>query len=579
MNEDIYSLIRSKLDIVDIISEYLPLSKQGKNFFGVCPFHDDNNPSMSVSREKQIYKCFSCGASGNVFTFVQNYEQISFKATLNILAGKAGITLDKNFSAKEQLTPNDKFYQMYDLANRFYQNNIQSGIGIKAKEYLKTRGLDEKIIKEFEIGLSTASTKQLTTLLEKKGYTINELNQLGLSIGDKDIYQMRIMFPLYDTTGKCIAFSGRRYLTDEGSKYVNTKETKIFIKGNNLYNYHRAREVVRLKKYVIVMEGFMDVIRAATIDVKNVVALMGTAMTKEQIGLIKRLSPNVILCLDADDAGRHATEVNGDVLQKEGLNVKVIELTNGDDPDTYILNHGKESFEHLIDNAITYQDFKIKNLKNGKNLNSDEEKSEYIHDVLRETSKINDEIRREIILKKLAIEFNLSYNTLEKGLNELLQQEKTKEKLVPIFKEKTSSVKDKYYIAPRAVLYYMIEDEKILDYYNKNGIFFTNEKFRTFASEIAYSKKKYEQTNIADYYIYLSDKPELLQILQEIVKLDLEIEEEHILDAVYDYIKVMEEDYRNQEIKRLKELIKNTIDFDEKVKLLERVQNLKKGVE
>ena len=579
MNEDIYSLIRSKLDIVDIISEYIPLSKQGKNFFGVCPFHDDNNPSMSVSREKQIYKCFSCGASGNVFTFVQNYEQISFKETLSILASKAGVELEKNFITKEKLTPNDKFYQMYDLANRFYQNNIQSGIGIKAKEYLKSRGIDENTIKEFEIGLSTNSSKQLTTLLEKKGYTINDLNQIGLSIGDKDIYQARIMFPLYDTMGRCIAFSGRRYLTSDGSKYVNTKETKIFIKGNNLYNYHRAREAVRLKKQVIVREGFMDVIRASTIDVKNVVALMGTAMTKEQVGLIKRLSTNVILCFDGDDAGRHATVVNGEVLQKEGLNVKVIELFNDDDPDTYILNHGKENFEHLIDNAITYQDFKIKNLKNGKNFNSDEEKAEYIHEVLKETSKIKDEIRREIILKKLAIEFNLSYNTLEKGLNELLQQEKTIENIVPIFKVRKSSIKDKYYVAPRAVLYYMIENDKVLDYYNKNGIFFINEKFRTFASEIAYSKKKYEQTNIADYFIYLSDKPELLQILQEIVKLDLEIEEEHIFDAVNDYIKVMEEEYRNQEIKRLKELIKNTIDFDEKLRLSERVQNLKKGVE
>lgn len=579
MNENIYSLIRSKLDIVDVISSYIPLSQQGKNFFGVCPFHDDTNPSMSVSREKQIYKCFSCGASGNVFTFVENYEQISFRETLKILAEKAGVELDKSFSVKEKISEDNKFYEMYDLANRFYQNNIQSVIGVKAKEYLLSRKLDEKVIKEFGLGLSTSSSKQLTSLLTKKGYLLNDLNNIGLSINDKDIYQDRIMFPLYNTLGKCIGFSGRRFLNDDGGKYINTKETKIFIKGHNLYNYHRAREEVRLKKQVIVMEGFMDVIRSFTIDVKNTVALMGTAMTKEQIGLIKKLSNNVLLCFDGDNAGYHATLVNGELLQKEGLNVKVIELSNNDDPDTYILNHGKDNFLNLIDSAITYQDFKIKNLKVGKNFNSDYEKSEYIHEVIKETSKINDEIRREIILKKLAIEFNLSYNTLEKELNNLLANEVRKEKLVPVFKIKKSIVKDKYYIAPRAVLYLMIENDKVLDYYNKNGIFFADEKFRTFASEILYNKKKNKTITIADYYIYLQDKPDLLNVLEEIVNLDLEIDDEYVLEALDDYIKVMREDYRNQEIKRLKELIKNTFDFDEKLRLSKCVQNLKEGVE
>lgn len=571
--QDLIQEIRSKLDIVDVVSSYIPLTKQGKNFFGVCPFHDDNHPSMSVSREKQIYRCFSCGASGNVFTFVQNYEQISFRETLKLLAEKAGVALNGSFQVTEKKSQYDSFYQIYDLANRVYQNNIQAKVGSVAREYLKNRGIGEEVIREFRIGLATGTSNQLTKLLEKKGYSKDDLYALGLMIQDRDIYQDRIMFPLWDTYGKCVAFSGRRYLNEDGSKYINTKETKIFVKGNILYNYHRAREEVRLKKQVIVMEGFMDVIRAYTADVKNVVALMGTAMTNEQIGLLKRLSMNVVLCFDGDDAGRHATLVNGEALINAGMNVKVVELSGGDDPDTYILKYGNESFQELIQNAFTYHDFKIKNLKSGKNLNSDEEKAEYVHAVLEEASKIDDSIRREIILKNLAIEFDLSYNTLEKKLQELTLPNPVVEKVRVVIPKREK--KDKYFVAPRAVLYYMIQDEKVLDYYIREGIFFPEEKFRTFASEIAYFFKKYGIMSLADFYSYLEDKAELLTLLQEIV--DLDLPDEVSQDTVLDYIRVMEEDYKNQEIRRLKEMIRLSPNLMEKAKLSEKVRSLKIG--
>jgi len=573
MNHDLIQEIRSKLDIVDVVSSYIPLTKQGKNFFGVCPFHDDNHPSMSVSREKQIYRCFSCGASGNVFTFVQNYEQISFRETLALLAKQAGVELTGNFKVSEKKSKYDHFYQIYDLSMRVYQNNMMSNIGLSAKKYLKERGITDSIIKEFGIGLAGGTSDQLTKLLEKKGYLVKDLNAIGLSIQEHDIYQDRIMFPLFDTYGKCVGFSGRRYLNEEGSKYINTKETPIFIKGNTLYNYHRAREHVRLKKQVLVMEGFMDVIRSSTADVKNVVALMGTAMTYEQVLLLKRLSNDIVLCFDGDDAGRHATIVNGEELDKNGFSVRVVELSGGDDPDTYILKYGAESFRNLVQSAITYHDFRIKNLKNGKNLNSDEEKAEYVHEVLKEASQIKDEIRREIILKNLAIEFHLSYNTLDKKLTELLQEKDispTKE-MIPVKK----SLKDKYFVAPRAVLYYMMQKKEVLDYYNQENIFFPEEKFRTFASEISYFSKKCGIMSLADFYTYLSDKEELLSLLHEIMELNLE--DDIPFEAVLDYIQVMEKDYKNREIKRLKEMIRMSPDLNEKAMLSERVRSLRIG--
>jgi len=572
MDQELISQIRESIDIVDIVSEYIPLSKHGKNFFGVCPFHDDTNPSMSVSREKQIFRCFSCGASGNVFTFVEKYEQISFMEAVKLLADKIGMKTE-GLNISKKVSINQTSYEIYDLTNKFYQNNMLASLGSQARNYLKERQIDDALIKEFEIGLSSGVSNQLTKLLEKKGYALSELNAIGLSNKDNDIYQDRIMFPLWDINGKCVAFSGRRYKTDEGSKYINTKETKIFTKGQMLYNYHRAKEFVRLKKQVIVMEGFMDVIRAFTVDVKNTIALMGTAMTKEQAQLIKRLSQEVVLCLDGDGPGQHAIEVNGEVLEKQGLTVKVACLPDPDDPDSYILKHGKESFQNIIESAISFQDFKIKRLKQGRNLNSDLEKTNYIHDVLKEASKITDEIRREIILKNLAIEFNLSYNTLEKELSKEKLPVPREPEIVP----ENIKKHDKYYMAPRIVLYYMMDRSDVLDYYNKEGIFFPEEKFRLFASEIAYYQKKYqkEKISLADFESYLQDRGELLTILREIMSFD--IDSNITFDAVLDYVQVMECDYKNREIKRLKEMIKNTTDLDLKMKLSEKVRSLKIG--
>ena len=411
-NQNIFNEIREKIDIVDLIGEYVPLVQKGRNFFGVCPFHNDTNPSMSVSREKQIYKCFSCGASGNIFTFVRDYEHMDMKDVLELLAAKVGITISNN-SVSRKTTKYDKLYEIYELANKFYQNNINTKDGQKAKEYLKNRGITDEIIKEFEIGLSLDNMDSLTKVLTKKGYDLYTLDKIGLSSNNHDLFINRIMVPIHDINGKTVAFSGRVYNKKSDHKYVNTKETEIFKKGNLLFNYYRCKEEARRNKYVIIMEGYMDVFRAFSIGVKNVVAIMGTALTEEQTNLIKKLSNNVYLCLDGDDPGQKATLSVGEHLEKVGINLKVIRLTNDEDPDTYILKYGKDKFYDLIDKAISFSDFKLESLKKGVNFNSDLELSHYIDSVIRETSLINDEIRREIILKKLALETNLSYNTLE----------------------------------------------------------------------------------------------------------------------------------------------------------------------
>ena len=576
-NKNLVDEIRSKLDIVDIVSSYIPLIQKGKNFLGVCPFHDDTNPSMSVSREKQIYRCFSCGAGGNVFNFVMDFEHLTFKETLKLLGEKANINVD-GIKINQKHDKNQKFYDAYQLGVKFYQNNLNTQDGKKAKEYLKSRQIDDKIIKEFNIGLSLKKPDDLTKILLGKGYNLNLLNLIGLSSKDKDVYIDRIIFPLTDVSGRTVGFSGRIYKNQDTNKYLNTKETPIFKKGELIYHYFESKESVRLKKSVIVMEGFMDVIRAASIGYNNTVALMGTAMTKEQLTLIKRLSNNIILCFDGDSPGQHANLVNGEQFIKAGIDVKVIELHDDLDPDTYILKYGKEKFESLVENAINYQDYKISSLKNNYNLTSDDEKVQYINSVIETTSKINDEIHREIILKKLAIEVNIGYNTLEKRLQAFLEKNKNEEekKVLSVYKEpKKTNKRNKYITSSLATLYYMLIKSWVIVKYDREGIYFPEENMRFLASEISYYYHKYGSINIADFYTYLNDKENLLPLYNEVINANFDDSVKD--DVVLDYIKVIREGILKTEIKRLEGLIRNTTDPLEKATIAEKIRCLKIG--
>lgn len=574
-NSQVINEIRSKVDIVDVISEYIPLIQKGRNYFGICPFHDDNHPSMSVSREKQIYKCFSCGASGNVFNFLMDYEHITFQEALIKMSEKTGVKLG-NIKIKKENTKYDEMYKVYDIANKYFQNNLKTKYGHLALEYLKNRNIDQDIIKEFEIGLSLDYKDDLVKLLLNKNINIELMNKIGLASGDHDTYIKRIIFPLYDLNGRVVAFSGRIYEKSNINKYLNTKETPIFKKGNLLYNYHRAKEYVRTSKSVIIMEGFMDVIRAYTIGVKNVVALMGTALTHEQAELIKRLSPTVILCFDGDDAGRHATLSVGEELLKLGVNdIKVIELKNNDDPDTYILKNGKEKFESLIENALNFSDYKINNLKRGVNFNSLEEKAEYINKVIIEISKEKDDIKREIILKNLEKEYEISYNTLEKRLLQLLDEMKVEEKKPLIIKQHDEKKYNKYQKAMYTFIYYMLVSDEAINIYDSNNVVFPEKTLRILATEISYYYEKYGNITIADFFTYLQDKKELLDTLNIILSFDYtdDIRKEDIMALV----KVIREYNIAQEIKRLKGLMKEENDPLEKAKIADQVRKLKVG--
>ncbi|MEI3529966.1 MAG: DNA primase [Bacilli bacterium] len=570
-NEQINN-IRSSNDIVDVISSYLPLTQRGKNYFGVCPFHDDHSPSMSVSKEKQIYTCFSCGATGNVIKFVMDYENINFPEALKLLADRAGINIDIRLS-KNNITTNKYkvLYEIYDLAAKFYQNNINTAVGLKAKEYLKQRNIDDNVIHEFDIGLAITNNNLLTQLLVRKNYNTSDMLKSGLIVKYKtnymDIFYNRVMFPLYDLNGQVVGFSGRIYDSDDSSKYINTKETEIFKKGELLYNYHRAKNSCRQKNTVIVMEGFMDVIRAYTIGVDNVVATMGTAVTKNQASLIKKMARDVIFCFDGDQAGAKATMSCCELFSELGITPKVVRLDNGLDPDEYIQKFGKEKFMAKINHPISMIDFKLDYLKQGKDFNNPNDVANYVNKVIDDLNVITDDVLREITLKKISNESGLDIDFLRSKLTKIDHNV-----ILPNFNPKNIKKKNKYQKAEQNLIFYMLKSTEVIRLYDKKITYMPDEVYRTLAREISYFYSKYGYINSADLISSLKDNASI-EALGQIEMLDLK--DNYSIEEINDYINTIWEYNLNFEINTLKEKIKKETDPIIKAKLAQKIVDLK----
>ena len=399
--------IRRKHPIKEVVERYVSLTKKGDDYWGLCPFHADTNASMSVSTRLDMFQCFSCKKAGNIFNFIADMENISYGEAINLLAHEDGFEV----RGVKHDNPHTKDYEVINLASKYYQNNINSDLGNNAIKYLEKREIDRETIKKFEIGLSISKMPVTNFLLNK--YDINTLIDLGLSNTEsKDIFNDRIMIPIHDLSGNPIGFGGRIYQTKDGSKYINTKATRIFDKGNILYNYHRAHKKLSRDDAIIIMEGYFDVIRASTVGVNNCVAPMGTSLTKYHANILKKVTNNVILCFDGDEAGRNATIHAIPILEGVGLNVKIITLEEKD-PDEFIIKRGREAFLDKVNNPINVIDFKINYLGKEKNLNDTKEASVYLDEVIRELVKERDDILVELTLKKLSIKFNMEFSTLK----------------------------------------------------------------------------------------------------------------------------------------------------------------------
>lgn len=547
--------IQRKINIVDIVRDYVPLIQRGKNYFGICPFHDDHNPSMSVSNEKQMYKCFVCGAAGNVFNFVKDYEKISYYEAVKKVADKAGISvsIDTNFKKND----NNKFsdqYEIYDISNKFYQNNLNTSLGKIARSYLEKRNISEDVIKKFQIGLSL-NDNNLTKLLLKKGFDNDILVKSGIAVKRDnnlyDIYRDRIMFPLWDINGKTIGFSGRIYEGNDQSKYINTMETDIFKKGSLLYNYDNARESILKQDEIIIVEGFMDVIRLYTIGIYNVVATMGTAITNEQVNLIRKLTKNVLLMFDGDSAGAKATGSFIEVSKDIDFDIKIVRLEEDLDPDDYILKKGENKMKEHLSHPKSLFDYKIINMRHNLNLDNSEDASKFIKSISGELSKITDDIVFDLELKKIVKLTGVSEELLKSKI-----KRKEEEKKVITTKPTIKKLKEsKYEKASKRILYNMIKHNNIITYYYNNLSYLPDELDRKLASEIVLFYKKYNSFNLLDFITYLEDNNELVKRVTEIDELPLG--ENYDMKEIDEYFDTINEYSKNKQIEELNEKLKN----------------------
>lgn len=567
--------IRNKADIVDIIKEYIPLIQKGKNYFGVCPFHQDHSPSMSVSKERQLFKCFSCGAGGNVFKFVSDYENISYIEAVSKVGSKVGINLNIEKTSKV----NEKYkslYEIMDLTNLFFENNIQTDNGSEARNYLHQRGLSDNDIKEFNLGLSL-NDNNLAKFLEKKKMSLEQALSLGLvnqkNLEYTDVFKNRILFPIHDLEGHVVGFTGRIYKDNNGPKYLNSRETPLFRKGQILFNYHRAKKYIQLQKEVILVEGNMDAIRMYINDFKNTLALMGTSLTEEQVRILKNLRSKVILMLDNDEAGLTATYAVGEELIKSGIEVFVIRLSGKKDPDEYILSFGAEAMKENIERPLSFLEFKLNYLKQDRNLNDASELSLYIKEVL-QILKDEDEITTGIILNQISNEYHIPLETLQNSIP------KKEEIIIPKEPVKPKKKDGQYLTCIKNILYYMMNDEKYIQIYEDELGYFEETLYREIASEILgyYMTKK--KMVFADFLSFI----ETSLLKDEIYELISGIKDEELTEnKLKDYIYGVKQKILQNKIKSLKEEQKKTVDIYQKEligkKIIENkieAENLKK---
>ncbi|MGD6795801.1 DNA primase [Metabacillus indicus] len=581
--DELIDQIQKSADIVDVVGEYVQLKKQGRNHFGLCPFHGEKSPSFSVSHDKQIYHCFGCGAGGNVFSFLMQIEGLSFVEAAGSLADRLNIELPDHLHSaqpKDANSDDEKMIEAHELLKKFYHHLlVNTKEGQEALDYLTGRGFDKETIDQFEIGYSLDSWDFAAKFLTKRGYSPEMMERAGLLVKKNnsdsylDRFRNRIMFPILDHTGRTIAFSGR-VLGKEQPKYLNSPETPIFNKSKVLYNFHQARVHIRKNQQAVLFEGFADVISAVRSNVPNAIATMGTSLTDAQAKIIKRNAGDVIICYDSDSAGLEATLRASRTLAAAGCKMRVAALPHGTDPDDYIRTHGAEKFrQDVIGASITLMAFKMQMFRKGKNLHDEGQRLQYIEDIVRELSLLDNPVEIELYLKQLSEEFSLSMDVLksrvldQKGSR---QREPKKEQAAPAPPKTETRIPQQkrllkaFHNAERLLIAHMLRNkeiaQKVLD---RVGLQFNIEEHRAIITYLyAYYEEGFE-ANVSSFLRRLPDH-KLHQVVSDIAMLSVneEISERELSDYIkqvlnhQNWLMIKEKESEKHDAERKKDFVK-----------------------
>lgn len=429
--------IRNSISIVDIISEYVQLRKRGKNYIGLCPFHTEKTPSFTVTEEKQIFHCFGCHAGGNVFKFLMDYKKISFVEAVQEIAQQQGIEInydDEGFNEKQ--SEQEVLYDINTEAARYFSNNLLNDAeGEIARNYFQKRNLKVQTMRSFGLGYAHNGWENLVNFLKEKNIDLEKALQLGLIGRNNDgrVYDKlagRIIFPIFSPNGRVVAFAGRKLREDDsGGKYINSPESIIYIKGRILYGLSHAKDDIRKLDKAIIVEGYMDLISLYQAGVKNVVAVSGTALTDDQAQLLSRYTKNVVLLFDADAAGIKASMRSIEILLKRDYNVKISTLPKGEDPDSYVTKFGKDAFDEIIKRAENFLEYQTAYYEAQGMFDDPTRMAEAIRDLVKPIALVDDELKRNILMRSIARKFNLREKLLEAELDKALEFQKKQNRI------------------------------------------------------------------------------------------------------------------------------------------------------
>ena len=581
LSEEKIEQIRSSVDIVDVIGSYIPLSKRGKGYWGICPFHDDSNPSMSVSQELQIYKCFVCGAGGNVFTFLQNYLKIGYLEAVKMVAEMGGIPVDELNEAYTRPKVNDQLKPLYDMheeALKIYHVMLSRRTGLRAREYLEKRHITDEVIEKFMIGYAPNED----TLLKGFGqlnFNKVDMERSGLIIEgtrqDYDRFKDRIMFPLWDSNGQVVGFSGRIYQKDrDEAKYMNSPESEIFIKGQTLYHYHEAKQATRQAGFIYLLEGFMDVIALYRAGLENAVALMGTALTQDHLRLLRKLTVQVHVCLDGDRAGQEATLKNASILARNGFQVRVIRLKDGMDPDETLEQYGKEGLLKSLASHMSLLEFKINYYYETSQMDNYDERKAYLDHLAGDLASLEDPIDQSYYIGLVSNKSGFSTDIIHEKIANIGGSMRKKIHEVPIVSHtKQGPLPSKYQKAEQCLLHYMLLSKQVSSQYEKKLGYMYDATYRVIANYIVDYYRSHDILQIADF-INVLGQDSLISAVLEIAQLHLPSEVDG--KEIQDYIQTISQHTFRLEIEDREKEMHQEMDPVRKAEILKEIIALKK---
>ena len=581
-SEEILNEVRQSNDIVDVISQYVHLKRSGRNYFGLCPFHNEKSPSFSVSPDKQIFHCFGCGVGGNVITFVSQIEGLNFVETVQMLAERANIqlpTLQNNGDTQREILK-DKVYKVNEFAAEYYHQNLYKPQAKMAQEYVKKRQLTNEPLKSFRIGFS-GKFDELYQELKKQGFQEQEILESGLVNKNErgqyiDRYRNRLMFPICDARGRVIAFGGR-VLDDSKPKYINSPENVVYSKGRHLFGLNVAKKGDTKK--ILIVEGYMDVISLHQRGITNVVASLGTALTEQQGWLLRKNSEQIILSFDSDEAGIKAKLRSIEILQNMGCDLRVLQLEGAKDPDEYILKYGNMRFQNAVDKAFSVVEFKVKILKKELDLDNTNDKIKFLNEIAKLISKVDNTMEREVYIEKIAKEYDISKEAIYAEVNKLTykndKSEKILEKAKPVVvhkKEETKEISEAIKKRENTIISILLTGDLSIFEIIKQNI-----KPEDFQDEInkEIAKKLYEEFEKGNSNINgIIDNLEQEQQNQITMIMAEDYEIEDLEKAIDDIIQAYKRDKLNNRKLEILELLDQTSDNEENKKLEKELSDI-----